>query len=146
MYLYIAYVYTIYNYQKPRGIILEKWILENDFRKISDMCYFIVDIIHYPIYNQSDLLILKGDIIMKSKLTAGLLAIFLGGLGIHKFYLGYTKEGIIMLCVTLIVGSITLGTVSVGMGLVALIEGILYLTKSDDEFQMTYVDGHKGWF
>lgn len=83
---------------------------------------------------------------MKSKLTAGLLAIFLGGLGIHKFYLGYTKEGIIMLCVTLIVGSITLGTVSVGMGLVALIEGILYLTKSDDEFQMTYVDGHKGWF
>ena len=34
------------------------------------------------------------------KLVAGLLGILLGGLGIHKFYLGYQKEGLIMLLVT----------------------------------------------
>ena len=38
----------------------------------------------------------------KSKLVAGLLGIFLGGFGVHKFYLGYTKEGIIMLAVWLV--------------------------------------------
>ena len=36
----------------------------------------------------------------KSKIAAGLLAIFLGTLGVHKFYLGYTKEGLIMLLIT----------------------------------------------
>ena len=38
----------------------------------------------------------------KSKMAAGLLAIFLGSLGIHKFYLGYTKEAVIMLLVSLL--------------------------------------------
>ena len=72
------------------------------------------------------------------KLIAGLLGIFLGGLGIHKFYLGYTKEGIIQIVVT---------AVTCGFGsILGLIEGILYLTKSDDEFVATYVVGRKGWF
>ncbi len=72
------------------------------------------------------------------KLIAGLLGILLGGLGIHKFYLGYTKEGIIQLIATVV----SCGFASI----IGLIEGILYLTKSDDEFVSTYVVGRKGWF
>jgi TM2 domain-containing membrane protein YozV len=72
----------------------------------------------------------------EKKITAGILAILLGAFGIHKFYLGYTKEGIIQL----ILGFLCIG------GLIGLIEGILYLTKSDEEFVATYVNGRKGWF
>lgn len=78
----------------------------------------------------------------KSKMAAGLLAIFLGSLGIHKFYLGYTKEAVIMLLVSLL----TCGFGASVMGIIALIEGIMYLTKSDEEFVDTYVNNHKGWF
>ena len=77
-----------------------------------------------------------------NKLAAGICAILLGAFGIHKFILGYTKEGIIMLLVTVVTcgigGSIT--------GIIGLIEGIIYLTKSDEEFVSTYVTGQKGWF
>ena len=72
------------------------------------------------------------------KLISGLLGILLGGLGVHKFYLGYTKEGIIQIVITIL----TCGIGSV----LGLIEGILYLTKSDAEFVSTYVVGRKGWF
>ncbi len=72
----------------------------------------------------------------KEKLVAGLLAIFLGWLGIHKFYLGYNKAGIIQLIISLFCG--------IG-GILGLIEGILYLTKSDEEFQKIYVEGKKEW-
>ena len=77
----------------------------------------------------------------KEKLVAGLLGILLGSLGIHKFYLGYTKEGVIMLLVSLL----TCGIGAVVMEIIGLIEGIMYLVKSDEEFQATYVDSHKGW-
>lgn len=85
---------------------------------------------------------------MKSekKIPAGILAILLGGLGIHKFYLGYTTEGIIMLVVTLVVGVATCGAGAGIMGIVGIVEGILYLTKSDAEFESTYVTGRKAWF
>jgi TM2 domain-containing membrane protein YozV len=63
-------------------------------------------------------------------------------LGIHKFYLGYTKEGVIMLLVTVL----TLGFGGFIMGVIGLIEGILYLTKPDEEFVAAYVTGKKGWF
>ena len=74
----------------------------------------------------------------EKKIVAGILGILLGGLGIHKFYLGYTKEGIIQIVVTI---------VTCGLGsLVGLIEGIIYLTKSDEDFVNTYITGKKGWF
>lgn len=76
------------------------------------------------------------------KIPAGICGILLGSLGIHKFILGYTKEGIIMLLITLL----TLGFGGFIVGLIGLIEGILYLVKPDDEFVATYVDGKKGWF
>ena len=82
----------------------------------------------------------------KSKVAAGLLGIFLGALGIHKFYLGYSKEGVIMLLVTLVGGLITVGVAVWAVGLVGLIEGIIYLTKSDEEFASTYVQAKRAWF
>lgn len=79
------------------------------------------------------------------KIAAALFAFFLGAFGAHKFYLGYKKEGIIMLLVFLF-GWILLGIPSAIIGFIALIEFILYLTKSDDEFEQIYVIGRKPWF
>jgi len=79
------------------------------------------------------------------KVSAGICGILLGPLGVHKFILGYTREGVIMLVVT-IVGSLLLFTGPIVMGIIGLIEGIIYLTKSDAEFNSTYVSGKKGWF
>ncbi len=84
------------------------------------------------------------------KMLAGLLAIFLGSLGIHKFILGYQKEGIILLGAT-IVGYATMCFVIgyflvMATGIIGLIEGIMYLTKSDEEFYKTYQVGKKPWF
>ena len=78
----------------------------------------------------------------EKKIAAGILAILLGTFGIHKFILGYTKEGIIMLLVTVL----SLFTLSFITGVIALIEGIIYLTKTDEEFVATYIDNKKAWF
>ena len=80
------------------------------------------------------------------KILAGILAIILGAFGVHKFILGYNKEGIIMLVITLILGIVTCGVAASAMGIVGLIEGIIYLTKSDEEFYNTYQVGKKPWF
>ena len=76
------------------------------------------------------------------KIPAGILGILLGCLGIHKFILGYTGTGVIMLLVTLL----TCGIGGVVMHIIGLIEGIIYLCKSDEEFVRTYVDGRREWF
>ena len=73
------------------------------------------------------------------KIAAGLLAILLAPFGIQKFLLGYTTEGIIWLVISLF----TCGVVTSILG---LIEGIIYLTKSDEEFYQTYQVGKKAWF
>lgn len=78
------------------------------------------------------------------KIAAGILGILLGSLGIHKFILGYTKEGVIMLLVTILGSFILVGPMI--MWIIGLIEGIMYLTKSDEEFVATYIEGNKGWF
>jgi TM2 domain-containing membrane protein YozV len=80
------------------------------------------------------------------KIIAGVLAILLGAFGVHKFILGYNKEGLIMLGVTIVLGAFTCGAGASLMGLIGLIEGIVYLTKSDDEFYNTYQVGKKTWF
>ena len=71
------------------------------------------------------------------KIVSGILAILLGYLCIHKFYLGYTKEGLIQLLLGLLFG--------IG-GLIGIVEGIIYLTKTDEDFYQTYQVGKKGWF
>ena len=76
------------------------------------------------------------------KIAAGILGILLGSLGIHKFILGYTGAGIIMLLVTVL----TCGIAGVLMHIIGLIEGIIYLCKPDSEFVRIYVDGRREWF
>ncbi|WP_106794806.1 TM2 domain-containing protein [Aquimarina sp. Aq78] len=84
------------------------------------------------------------------KVLAGILAIFLGWLGVHKFILGYQKEGFILLGITLI--SFPLMCLGIGIltiyvpSIIGLVEGIMYLTKSDEEFYQTYQVGRKPWF
>lgn len=78
----------------------------------------------------------------KNKMVAGLLGIFLGALGIHKFYLGYTKAAVIMLLVSLL----TFGVGAFVMEIIGLIEGIIYLTKNDQDFYNIYVANQKQWF
>ena len=85
----------------------------------------------------------------KNKTTAGLLAIFLGGWGIHKFYLGYTVPGIIFLLINTVGFAITwmlLWIPNFAVGIIVFIEGIIYLTKTDEEFEQTYVIGKKQMF
>ncbi|QXP56261.1 TM2 domain-containing protein [Cellulophaga sp. HaHa_2_95] len=84
------------------------------------------------------------------KVLAGVIAIFFGSLGIHKFILGYQKEGIILL-VASIIGYATAclvvgGFILTALWIVGIIEGIIYLTKSDEEFYNTYQVGRKPWF
>jgi hypothetical protein len=67
----------------------------------------------------------------KSKLAAGLLGIFLGAFGIHRFYLGYTGVGVAMLLITVL----SVGLLSPITGLWGLIEGILCLTGSMTDAQ-----------
>ncbi|ATQ43067.1 TM2 domain-containing protein [Caulobacter mirabilis] len=85
---------------------------------------------------------LSGD---KNKIVAALLAFFLGMLGIHKFYLGKTTAGIIMLlCGT--IGWILFAIPPLVIGVIAFIEFIIYLVKSDQQFHQDYVVGDKSWF
>ncbi|MEX1665210.1 TM2 domain-containing protein [Zhongshania arctica] len=79
------------------------------------------------------------------KIAAALLAFFFGGLGAHKFYLGYNKQGIIML-LTFLFGFILLGLPSMAIAIIAFIEFILYITKSDDDFEQSYIVGRRPWF
>lgn len=91
-------------------------------------------------FNQSD----------NKKIIAGVLAILFGSLGIHKFILGNTKEGLILLGITVL----GYATLCLGVGafilfatsIIGLIEGIIYLTKSDEEFVQTYQVNKKPWF
>ena len=80
----------------------------------------------------------------KSRVAAGLLAIFCGILGFHKFYLGYISAGIIMFLLTFFLWWTIV--VPLAMFLVSIIEGVMYLTKSDEEFQRIYVQSQKDWF
>jgi TM2 domain-containing membrane protein YozV len=90
------------------------------------------------------------------KMAAGLCALLIGGMGIHKFVLGYKTEGLIlaitygaMLLLTFItcgIGAIITAPILGVMHVITLIEGIIYLTKSDEEFYETYQKNKKAWF
>ncbi|MBO7680460.1 MAG: TM2 domain-containing protein, partial [Thermoguttaceae bacterium] len=70
----------------------------------------------------------------KSKLTAGLLALLLGGVGVHKFYMGSWGWGIVFVAAVLLTG----GFGGIATGICALVEGILYLTMSQEQFEEKY--------
>jgi len=80
------------------------------------------------------------------KVLAGVFAILLGGFGIHKFILGYNKEGFILLGLTIALTIFSFGLLSWLVWIFTLIEGIIYLTKTDEEFYNTYQAGKKAWF
>ena len=110
----------------------------------------------------------------KSKIVAAVLAFFLGAIGIHKFYLGKTQAGIIHIVlgiggyVLLFIGMFTglagamagsggigglglllliIGLLAVAVnGIICLVETVLYLTKSDQDFNRIYVGTDKSWF
>lgn len=66
---------------------------------------------------------------MKSKLAAGLLGIFLGDFGAHKFYLGRWKMGLLYLAFFW----------TVIPAIIGFIEGVIYLLSSEEKFQEKYV-------
>jgi TM2 domain-containing membrane protein YozV len=82
----------------------------------------------------------------KDKWVASILAFFLGALGIHKFYLGYKTEGIIMLVVSLVGGVCLLGLGTFVMMIIAYVEAVRYLILTQEDFEQVYVRGSKSWF
>jgi TM2 domain-containing membrane protein YozV len=97
------------------------------------------------------------DRVSRLKIIAGVIAILLGGFGIHKFVIGATVPGVIMLVVTLLgtCAFVGLGWALIGlpcglapgvMGVIGFVEGIIYLTKSDEDFNRIYLVGKRGWF
>lgn len=76
------------------------------------------------------------------KIVAGICAILLGAFGVHKFILGYTTEAVIMLIITVV----SCGILAIVPSIIGIVEGIMYLTKSDEEFVRTYIQSKKGWF
>jgi TM2 domain-containing membrane protein YozV len=80
--------------------------------------------------------------VSSKKLAAGICAILLGSFGVHKFILGYTTQGVILLVLFLVTCGIAAAVTSV----TGIIEGIVYLTKSDEDFYRTYMVGRKEWF
>lgn len=106
----------------------------------------------------------------KTRLVAGLLGIFLGWVGIHKFYLGMDRPARIQMLVggggfvlSMVLANMFRAVVTYGIdyialwmytvgfaallaaGILGLVEGIIYITKSDEDFQRIYVTGQKQW-
>ncbi|MDN5215987.1 hypothetical protein QQ020_28170 [Fulvivirgaceae bacterium BMA12] len=83
------------------------------------------------------------------RITSALAAILLGCFGTHKFLLNYSKEGRILLIVTLL--GFLLFQVYVGIFILMAVfifcvaEGIIYLLKSDRQFIDTYQKNHRSW-
>ena len=82
----------------------------------------------------------------KDHIAAGLFAIFLGVFGMHKFYLGYNQTAFIMLTVSIVGSILTIGLAAVVIWVIAIIEGVLYLAKSQTDFDEIYVKNKREWF
>ena len=101
----------------------------------------------------------------KNKVVAGVLGIALGAFGIHKFYLGYKDAAVIHLAlggggvacsILFSIIAIVVPIVSIlaslswlavaASGIIGFIEGIIYLTKSDEEFAARYIAETRSWF
>lgn len=86
------------------------------------------------------------DYIDKDHVVAGLLAIFFGVLGLHKFYLGYYKAGFTTMAVSVVGGILTLGLATGVMLVLSLVEGFIYLAMSQTDFTRIYVKSARDWF
>lgn len=82
----------------------------------------------------------------RDHVAAGLLALFLGPFGVHKFYLGYNTQGFILLAISLLGGLFSFGLVTGVVWVISIVEGIIYLTKAQSEFERIYVYDKREWF
>jgi TM2 domain-containing membrane protein YozV len=75
------------------------------------------------------------DPAQSKRVVAGILAILLGAYGVHRFYLGDMKGGLlhILACFS-------------GCGVISIIEGIIYLRMTDEQFYQNYIVNKKAWF
>lgn len=96
----------------------------------------------FPAGNPAAALPFEFRSVSSTKLTAGIIAIVLGHLGIHKFIIGATRAGVTMLLVSLL----SCGIGGIVMWAIGIAEGIIYLTRSDQEFYETYIIQKKAWF
>jgi len=72
------------------------------------------------------------------RVLCGIMGILFGGFGIHRFVIGDTTGGILRIVISI---------VTCGIGsLIGFIEGIIYLTKTDEQFIKEYQVGKKAWF
>lgn len=95
-----------------------------------------------PSYQPIGVPIEPRETFVPKKIAAGICGILLGPLGVHKFILGLTTPGVIMLCVSLL----TCGVGAMVMSIIGIVEGIIYLTKPDEQFYQDYAVAKKGWF
>ena len=72
----------------------------------------------------------------RSRGVAGLLALFLGGVGLHYFYMGKTNAGVIFLVATLL----TCGLLGVITQIISIIQGVLFFTSTQEEFERRWVN------
>ncbi len=86
---------------------------------------------------------------VRKQRLAGWLAILVGPFGVHKFVLGYYRAGLIMLLAPVVVipaGWWASTAVSLAMGIIGLIEGLIYLSQTPQQFKARYIDAKKEWF
>jgi len=82
----------------------------------------------------------------RSRNLAAVLAIIFGAFGFHKFYLGYNTTGFVMLGVTLVGSLVSMAMAGLVMYIIAVIEGLTYLSYDQARFEEEYVTGRKEWF
>ena len=136
--------------QESNGVILSDDGSRYDFSTTqwkSNKAPAINQVVDFTIngYDAEEIYLLEDAEETKSRIVAGILALFLGGFGIHKFYLGCTTAGIVML-VMFLFGFIVIGIPSFIIAMIALIEALIYFFKSDEAFEETYVNNKRCWF
>lgn len=83
----------------------------------------------------------NNNIKSKNRYVAAILAFFLGGLGIHEFYIDNKGKGIMLLLFCLVGGVITYGISSAICWIIALVDMIKFLMMTDEEFSNRYNSG-----
>lgn len=119
---------------------ISEWKAQNLPKKGDEVDFSVDGETAKEVYSQT-----KSASVGEKRIPAAILAFFLGGLGVHKFYLGYKTQGVIMLLVSLF-GILIFGLPTIIIAIIAFVEFVIYLLKSNEEFESTYIIGRKGWF
>ena len=129
---------------EPRSPARENWVRseEDEFYWQGDSA----DVRHDPPESMARQSYALRAMRQKDHVSAGLFAVFMGLFGMHKFYLGYYKTGFIMLAVSIIGGICSLGLATAVVWVIAIIEGIIYLSKTQTDFDRIYVLNDREWF